>query len=396
MTTSGIMEADLARCAGLRTRHHVAYYESDIDSVVDGQAIGGAAGATIDEWEDGPLAIAGNLVPFCSTLVAQIVQGTPATATVQFRICGLNQFGEEIEEISPVIDLAAKTNNWIYFSKVFSWVRSVEFKSTTLNSAADTVDIGQWFDWTRTTDGTNEHHGGRNLGFAVLSRLGKHRMPDAWGDGTPYRETPYMMESRTREDEIIIDATYTPTLPLDNSTVTIAGKVYTFKTVIAATDGHVLIGATTQECANNLRAAINLDAGAGTLYGANTTIHPSVRATGPGDTVGTMKFHWKTPGSQGNLMLPETTVVNAVLVVLQGGEDGPFRLNFTVESDINASGTWDHDRVPHFRFMVGYSEDDWEGCDEKVHIVSQAAVANWTTSEQAIVRMTTMSGDVRS
>lgn len=394
MSLSGIMEADLAKGAGLRCKNTVAYYESDIDSVVNAHAIGGAAGASVTEWTS--LDIEGNLVPFCSTLVAQVVQAAPATATIQFRICGLNQFGEEIEELSPVLDLAAKTNNWVYFSKVFSWVRSVEFKSTVLDSGADTVDIGQWFNWTRTTDVNNEHHGGRNLGFAVLSRLGRQSKGDAWDEGRPIRNVELIRQSETREDEIIIDATYTPTLPLNGSTVTIADKVYTFKTVLTPADGDVLIAATTQGCADNLRAAINGGDGAGVTYGANTVAHPSVRATGPGDTVGTMKFHWRTPGSHGNFMLPSTTVADGVMVVLQGGEDGPDVIEVTVESDINAGGNWVYNNVAAFRLVFGYAEEGWQGCSEKCHITAQSAVATWTTGEQALVRMTVITGDTRT
>jgi len=66
---------------------------------------------------------------------------------------------------------------------------------------------------------------------------------------------------------------------IDTETVTIDGKVYTFRAAIGVADGDVLIGVDDDASAANLFAAINLDAGAGTLYGINTTLHPTILAT---------------------------------------------------------------------------------------------------------------------
>lgn len=72
--------------------------------------------------------------------------------------------------------------------------------------------------------------------------------------------------------------------PSDTNTVTIGTTVYTFKTALTAstTAFEVLIGATEATSLNNLAAAINLGAGAGTLYGSLTTIHPEVTAVSDG------------------------------------------------------------------------------------------------------------------
>lgn len=81
-------------------------------------------------------------------------------------------------------------------------------------------------------------------------------------------------------------------------TATIGGKVYTFDTVLLNIDGHVLIAATASGTLNNLIAAINLGVGAGSLYAAATTLHPTVTATdGAGDT---MVVTAKTRGPSGN------------------------------------------------------------------------------------------------
>jgi len=81
-------------------------------------------------------------------------------------------------------------------------------------------------------------------------------------------------------------------------TVTIGGKVYTFDAVLSNIDGHILIAATASGTLNNLIAAINLGVGAGSLYAAATTLHPTVTAAdGPGDT---MVVTAKTRGPSGN------------------------------------------------------------------------------------------------
>lgn len=74
--------------------------------------------------------------------------------------------------------------------------------------------------------------------------------------------------------------------PLDTETVTIGTKVYTFQTVLTDVDGNVLIGATASDSLDNLIAAINLSAGAGTVYAASMTAGSDVVAeAGAGDTM---------------------------------------------------------------------------------------------------------------
>ncbi len=74
--------------------------------------------------------------------------------------------------------------------------------------------------------------------------------------------------------------------PGDTETVTIDAAVYTFQTVLTNVAGNVLIGASASATLDNLIAAINLAAGAGTTYAAATTEHPTVRAyAGAGDTM---------------------------------------------------------------------------------------------------------------
>lgn len=84
----------------------------------------------------------------------------------------------------------------------------------------------------------------------------------------------------------------------NTETVTIDGKVYTFQTALTDVDGNVLIGATASDSIDNLIAAINLAAGAGSLYATSTVVHPTYTASaGAGDT---MDIASKTTGTQSN------------------------------------------------------------------------------------------------
>jgi hypothetical protein len=118
-----------------------------------------------------------NRVPFPSTLCAHIV-GAPV-GTVRFRISGYDQYGMVQVETTPSVALAAKANNYVYLSKIFSSVVKVEFQSTGLDIAADTINLGTRYDWTRTIDAANEHTGGLNLGVALFKWTGEHRQGSA-------------------------------------------------------------------------------------------------------------------------------------------------------------------------------------------------------------------------
>jgi hypothetical protein len=74
--------------------------------------------------------------------------------------------------------------------------------------------------------------------------------------------------------------------PANTNTVTIGSVTYTFQTVLVNAPNNVLIGATASISLDNLIAAINAGAGAGTLYGTGTVANPHVSAlAGAGDTI---------------------------------------------------------------------------------------------------------------
>lgn len=108
--------------------------------------------------------------------------------------------------------------------------------------------------------------------------------------------------------------------PSDGDTVVIDTTTYTFRAALASAFD-VLIGATATDTRDNLVAAINLAAGAGSTYGTGTTVHPTVSAEASGtiDLLATAK----TAGDNGNTIV--TTSSNASVAwetsTLTGGED---------------------------------------------------------------------------
>ncbi len=95
----------------------------------------------------------------------------------------------------------------------------------------------------------------------------------------------------------------------NTETVTIDTKTYTIQSVLTDVDGNVLQGSTVGDTLDNLVAAINLSTGAGSIYAASMTTHPTVRAVrGAGDTMVVMA---KILGTGGNTIPTTETAVNA-------------------------------------------------------------------------------------
>lgn len=97
------------------------------------------------------------------------------------------------------------------------------------------------------------------------------------------------------------------TQPADDGTVVLAGKTYTFKAAYSNTDGHVTKGASAAATLANLKAAINLEAGAGSLYAAAMTQNPEAIAVSVTSTV--LALRARTPGVVGN-RIPFVGVTN--------------------------------------------------------------------------------------
>lgn len=121
-----------------------------------------------------------------------------------------------------------------------------------------------------------------------------------------------------------IAATGTLTLtgqPLNNETVVIGSKTYTFKTTPTNTDGFVAIGADAATSLVNLLQAINLGNGAGTAYAAATTLNADVTASDlDGDPLNIL-LTAKTAGTAANSTATTETLTNGSFggATLSGG-----------------------------------------------------------------------------
>lgn len=89
-------------------------------------------------------------------------------------------------------------------------------------------------------------------------------------------------------------------------TVVIGAVTYTWRASVATTANEVLVGATASASLDNLKAAIGLEAGAGTLYGSATVIHPTVEVVNK--TATTLVLAAKTGGTGGNALASTETM----------------------------------------------------------------------------------------
>jgi hypothetical protein len=370
---SGVHEGAVAPGCGTGARSHKALLRSTQTRIVNARPVGGASSAAVATYTS--LTVASGRMNPPSTLVAHVSQTSAATGTLKLRVRGWDQFGEKIVEETPTVAIVNKTNNYVYLSKVFAFVTSVEFQSTGLDIADDTISLGTRWDWTRTVDASNAHTAGLNLGWGVPMRLGAR--PNVAVTGRHKRDTR----------PAAIPAWGTLTLldiPSNAETWTVDGKVYTFKTTITAANGDVLIGATVLETLTNLYLAINLMGTAGVHYGTGTTIHATVRVNTP-PTVDAIVVTAKTPGVLGNLLAMSTTLTVGAYELsgsyLEGGESDTgevLRVNVRDVSGRSSSAARPFvTSADGRRILLGYAESGWEGANEKVSILKQDAAEQW-------------------
>lgn len=117
--------------------------------------------------------------------------------------------------------------------------------------------------------------------------------------------------------------TFSSTGPVDGETVTINGRVYTFKDALTdpAVADEVLTDDTPANQAANLAAAINATAsGAGVTYGTGTTINADVRATVAAGVVTLIALN---EGDEGNSITLAKSATNTAVsgATLSGGDD---------------------------------------------------------------------------
>ena len=138
----------------------------------------------------------------------------------------------------------------------------------------------------------------------------------------------------------------------DGDTVTIAGKVYTFKTILGTTEGQVLIGGTAAESLDNLKLAINSTGVTAQQY--CVTFHPLVEATTNTDAVQTLQA--RTTGILGNSITLAKSASTLTLSgsTLTGGTDDVGQKIYTQVKDIVANGRPAQADISDTSTLIGY------------------------------------------
>lgn len=385
---AGTMEHDVGQHGGLRNQRLSMQLGSTQTDLINAQPVGGAASAAVTTWT--ALTIGGLVVANPSTLCAHIAQASPAASSIRLRVRGTDQFGEYLEELTPVVTLEAKTNNYVYLARVFAQVTDVSFQSTGLDIAGDTVSLGQRFDWTRTIDGTNHHHAGRNLGIGIGLRLGIR--PRGSGKPTAPRFLQRVPERIRATASLGVSGD-----PANLDTCTIDGVVYTFTTAAPSAAYEVQRGAGAAATMQNLAYAINADSlGAGTAYGTGTVAHPTVRIVSHSGTTVLIEA-WEA-GAPGNLIVlaeASTSLTWGSVLHMVEGTDTPVEiLGLTVYDHLDASSNATMQLKPR-DYLIGYSESGWTGSVEKLHIHDVTAAPAWAVANDVMVEVQTRTTDSR-
>lgn len=119
-----------------------------------------------------------------------------------------------------------------------------------------------------------------------------------------------------------------------DETITVGGKVYTFKASPSA-DGEVDVGADDDGSLDNLAAAINLG-GVSTQYGASMTLNPHCYAVSVGDGA-TVNVFSKVPGVVGDFITMAEATTGATVDATLGAGTGGVGDVFTAVNEILAT-----------------------------------------------------------
>lgn len=126
-------------------------------------------------------------------------------------------------------------------------------------------------------------------------------------------------------DELTRQATGAFTItfgPINNATFVVAGRTYTYQSVLTDVDGHVLIGVDADDTIVNTINAVVLGPGAGVRYAASTTPNTDVVAV-PGSVPNQALFVAIVRGLAGNAITTTDGVATGfALPTLGGGMEG--------------------------------------------------------------------------
>ena len=153
--------------------------------------------------------------------------------------------------------------------------------------------------------------------------------------GTSFLDAPLALETTKATGTLTSDNT----IAANNSTVTIAGRTYTFKTTLVnGTPDQVLAVTDADTTLGNLVKAINRSATAGTNYTSQTAINALVSAANVGSHATILTA--KSAGTAGNLTLAASTSPNSHItaVSMTGGLGYDANTNFQAYPILAATG----------------------------------------------------------
>lgn len=203
-------------------------------------------------------------------------------------------------------------DNW-QVSRLFRWIdgndRAFGFVVKHLDAGSPTGK--EWFLWWVGLDSTDGWADGYLLWFDQTTLGAYFREHSRVDDTTPLARGALGIHYHAGGlDAAAVNSIEFTGNAVDGETLTIDGKTYTFQDTLTDVDGNVQIGALPADTVDNVRAAINLDSGAGTAYAASTTVHPTVSATDV-DLPPTLEVTAKAIGIGGNAITVSETLTAA-------------------------------------------------------------------------------------
>lgn len=177
----GLGESGVHGLSGLRSCGFSGLMTEDYNWVL-GSGVHTAVAVT--EWTDLG-ALANSRLPSPQTLVFSLA-GTTADiqvdGTYQLRVTGFDQFGQKIQEVTPVMTTIAttagsNTRMVFYLSQVFAYVTKIEYRNPNpIGSPGDyEYEVGISNEWVYSNAGTDIKHAyGNNHGIGIPLRINLH------------------------------------------------------------------------------------------------------------------------------------------------------------------------------------------------------------------------------